>query len=174
MDDLAGLVDRHGLMLLRVAYQLTGDRDSAQDLVQEVLLSMITRTRTGISNPAGYLRRAVVNAHIDRHRLRSSSEVLLAEPEADGGTAAPAAATGGDEFADTVADRDRLWRALGTLDPRSRTVLVLRHYLDLPDDEIAQTLGCSRSTVRSIAARAIHKLRSTAATEPEEADRGRA
>jgi DNA-directed RNA polymerase specialized sigma24 family protein len=36
---------------------------------------------------------------------------------------------------------------------------VLRYYEDLPDDEIAQILGCTTSTVRGHAFRALRALR---------------
>jgi DNA-directed RNA polymerase specialized sigma24 family protein len=36
---------------------------------------------------------------------------------------------------------------------------VLRYYVDLPDAEIARTLGCREGTVRSLAARAFGALR---------------
>jgi DNA-directed RNA polymerase specialized sigma24 family protein len=41
-------------------------------------------------------------------------------------------------------------------------VLVLRYYEDLDDSEIAELLGCRKSTVRSLAARGLAALRSTA------------
>ena len=42
---------------------------------------------------------------------------------------------------------------------RQRAVLVLRYYLGYPDVDIAETLGCRRATVRSLAARALTELR---------------
>ena len=55
--------------------------------------------------------------------------------------------------------RDQLVRALQGLPMRMRTVVVLRYFHDLPDDEIAADLGISPSTVRSQLARGIDKLR---------------
>ena len=45
-----------------------------------------------------------------------------------------------------------MWHALAVLPSRQRAVLVLRYYLDLSDQTIAETLGCRRGTVRSLAA----------------------
>ena len=42
---------------------------------------------------------------------------------------------------------------------QQRTAIVLRYYEDLDDDTIAETLGCSRSTVRSKIARALATFR---------------
>ncbi|MFN2625662.1 MAG: RNA polymerase sigma factor, partial [Mycobacteriales bacterium] len=55
--------------------------------------------------------------------------------------------------------RDETWRALAGLGRRQRAVVVLRYYEDRTDHEIAALLGCSESTVRSQAARALAKLR---------------
>ena len=49
--------------------------------------------------------------------------------------------------------------ALAALPERQRAAIVLRHHLDLPDDEIAALLGCRRSTVRSLVKRGLASLR---------------
>ena len=49
--------------------------------------------------------------------------------------------------------------ALARLPERARAVVVLRYLVDLPDREIAETLGCRLGTVRSIAHRALRQLR---------------
>ena len=51
------------------------------------------------------------------------------------------------------------------LSPRMRAVLVLRYVDQLHDAEIAKVLGCSAGTVRSLASRALGKLRATADAE---------
>lgn len=55
--------------------------------------------------------------------------------------------------------RDALVRALLTLPPRQRAVLVLRYLDDLPESEVARALGCSVGTVKSQASRALSRLR---------------
>jgi RNA polymerase sigma factor (sigma-70 family) len=56
-------------------------------------------------------------------------------------------------------DRDALWRAVCSLPPRQRAVVVLRYYEDLSEAEIADVLGCSRGTVKSTASNALANLR---------------
>jgi len=56
-------------------------------------------------------------------------------------------------------EHDRIVRALRTLPPRQRAVLVLRYYADLSEAEIAGILGCRPGTVKSSAARALASLR---------------
>lgn len=61
-----------------------------------------------------------------------------------------------------IADRDYLLRALAALPPGQRAVLVLRYFDDLSEGETAEMLGCSVGTVKSQAARALHRLRGAA------------
>jgi RNA polymerase sigma factor (sigma-70 family) len=56
-------------------------------------------------------------------------------------------------------DRDTVWRAVSSLPPRQRAVVVLRYYEDLSEAEIAEVLGCSRGTVKSTASAALANLR---------------
>jgi RNA polymerase sigma factor (sigma-70 family) len=59
-----------------------------------------------------------------------------------------------------MADEDRraALTAVARLPRRPREVLALRYYLDLTDQQIAEVLGVSRSTVSSTATRALAAL----------------
>ena len=110
--------------------------------------------RLAIEQPLAYARRAIVNANISWSRRRSSTEVLTAADldrpvlDADPGSA------------------DGLWQLLGRLPHRQRVVLVMRYYLGYSDAEIAETLGCRRGTVRSLASRALADLRTSRHPRP--------
>ncbi|MEP7020254.1 MAG: SigE family RNA polymerase sigma factor [Pseudonocardiales bacterium] len=148
--DVAAFARRSGLDLLRFAYLLCGDRHRAEDLLQDVLLSMYRRFpgELPLDNPVGYARRALANANISWARRRSSTEVVV---DLFRDAAVP---TGSDP-----ADRDALWQALRRLPVRQRTVLVLRFYEDATDTDIAAALDCRRGTVRSLASRGLAALR---------------
>jgi DNA-directed RNA polymerase specialized sigma24 family protein len=62
-----------------------------------------------------------------------------------------------------IADRDYLLRALAALPAGQRAVLVLRYFDDLSEGETAAMLGCSVGSVKSQTARALAKLRASAA-----------
>ncbi len=140
---------QQGLGLTRFAYLVSGDRDRADDLVQDVLLAMHRRfgARLDLDQPLAYARRAIVNANISWSRRRFNTEVLTATDmdrpvtDADPGSG------------------DELWQLLAGLPHRQRVVLVMRYYLGYDDGEIAETLGCRRGTVRSLASRALADLR---------------
>jgi RNA polymerase sigma factor (sigma-70 family) len=52
-----------------------------------------------------------------------------------------------------------LWELVDALPFRERAVVILRYHDDLPDDDIAEVLRCRPATVRTIAARALRRLR---------------
>jgi RNA polymerase sigma factor (sigma-70 family) len=52
-----------------------------------------------------------------------------------------------------------LVRALATLPPEQRKVVVLRHWMGMSVEEAAQTLRISQGTVKSQSAKALAKLR---------------
>jgi RNA polymerase sigma factor (sigma-70 family) len=49
--------------------------------------------------------------------------------------------------------------AIRQLSPRQRAGIVLRYWADYDDTEIAEVLGCRRTTVRSLAARGLTAIR---------------
>ncbi|MGI5200274.1 SigE family RNA polymerase sigma factor [Spirillospora sp. CA-108201] len=137
--------------LLRYGYVLTGDAHDAADLMQEGLLRLRTAWPRVVrkDDPEGYTRTIMARLHISVWRRRRRERLVSEVPEG-----------GYEDRGLERAERDtRLWRALSALPRRQRTVLVLRYYEDLPDEEIAKLLGISRGTVRSQAARALDKLR---------------
>lgn len=133
--------------LVRLAYLITGSQAVAEDLVQDSFIRVMGRIDPG-DHPGAYLRRSVVNACYSWHRRdgrRRSGEVVadLADPVDTH--------DGGEEL--------EMWDALNRLDPRRRTVLVLRFYLDLAEAETASLLGWNVGTVKSATHRALADLR---------------
>jgi RNA polymerase sigma-70 factor (sigma-E family) len=137
----------------RLAYLLTGDRDLAEDLVQEAFVGLMSRFRFIREEAAiaAYLRRSVVNL-VRKHwrRLGSERGYLRREGLAAAGEAAPPPDLGA---------RDELWVALGKLSHRQRAALVLRFYEDLSEREAARILGCAVGTVKSSVARGLRRMR---------------
>jgi len=137
---------------------LTGDRHTAEDVVQIAL----AKTALGWSrvrrkeNPEGYVRRAIVNTHLNAMRRKPWREQPREFMPDD------ALARRAEEELD---DRDAMWAALAGLPPKQRAVLVLRYYEDLSEADIADVLGCSRGTVKSQAAKGLLHLREIVAKE---------
>jgi RNA polymerase sigma-70 factor (sigma-E family) len=143
--------------LLRYATVLTGERELARDLVQDVLLKAYRRWAmiAATEYPRAYVRTMVTRAYLSWRRSWATRHVLLAF---DGpGKQFDEPSTG--DHAHAIAERDALWQRLATLPRRQRSVLVLRYYERLADAEIAEVLGCSAVTVRGYASRALATLR---------------
>lgn len=139
-------VRARGPALLRYGYVLSGNPDDAADLVQEALLKLgdTWRRVRNRDNPEAYVRTIMARQHISWWRRRRREHLTDEVPE---GSYTDRHATG------------ELWRELASLPRKQRTVLVLRYFEDLPDQEIADILGISCGTVRSQAFRALQTLR---------------
>jgi len=137
--------------LVRVAYLLTGDIHSAEDLVQTALVRVWPRWSRVVqgTNADAYVRKTMVSAFLTSRRRRWHGEVA-----AEGIDAADPA----DPFAG-LDEADRMMRYLGCLPPRQRAVVVLRYYADLSEPDVAGLLGCAVGTVKSQSAKALGKLR---------------
>ena len=72
--------------------------------------------------------------------------------------------TAPDQFGSVLA-RDQLDRAFADLSVEQRAVIVLRHFLDLKREDVAEALGVPVGTVDSRLGRAMAKLRDTLQTE---------
>lgn len=155
------LVEQHSAALMRLAVLLTGDRYDAEDAVQDVLIDVAQAwPRVRRDTASAYLRKALVHRVLDGHRRRRETPVesVPERPMMDGRL--------------LRLEEDRAFVArVQDLPPQQKAVIVLRYYADLPDQEIARALHCSRATVRSQAHRALAKLRAAEAAVLEEDSR---
>jgi RNA polymerase sigma-70 factor (sigma-E family) len=139
--------------LVRFAYGLTGDPGHAEDLAQITLAKAYAswgRVRRA-DDPDAYVRRILINADHGRYRKRRVQETTgqrLPEPATADGT-------------DALDQRSALIAALMELPPKQRAVVVLRYWDGLTETQAAAILGCSVGTVKSQAARALAKLRTS-------------
>jgi RNA polymerase sigma-70 factor (sigma-E family) len=146
-DAFVEFVNGSSPRLLTTAWMLTGDLHRAQDLVQESLERVYVRwgkVRGG--NPHAYTRRILVNLHTDKWRQGRREVLTDAVPDTTTTTG-------------RGSDRVDLVRALQQLPRRERQCVVLRHYLDLSEQQTADTLGVSVGTVKSSTSRGLTGLR---------------
>ncbi|WP_049565954.1 sigma-70 family RNA polymerase sigma factor [Nonomuraea sp. SBT364] len=147
-DELARLYQAHRLELVRLAVLLLGDRETAEDAVQDVFARLHGKPAHVLTLP--YIRTCVLNA--SRSLLRRRAVALRrTEPALEAVASAEMDALLGES-------RQEMLTALSRLPQRQREVLVLRYYLDLSDAEIARVTRIRQSTVRSTAARAPARL----------------
>lgn len=151
--DLAALHREHYRSLVKLASFLVDDVATCEELVQEAFVRVAARpgaVRDPEKAPA-YLRSAVLNgarSHLRRRDPRARLRVLRA-----GGEPEPPDRTAGRHD-----DERAVLAALRTLPDRQRDVLVLRYWLDLPEREIADTLGIGAGTVKTHARRGLESL----------------
>src|SRR5919202_6255508 len=140
--DFTDFVTHRAPALLRTAFLLCGgDRGAAEDLLQDVLERTYPRWHRIKGRPEAYVRAALANSASNRwrHRSRRVAEVPLEH-------ALPPTRPGHEQ---QIVDEDRVVRALHTLPPRMRAVLVLRFFDDMTEADIARALRCSTGTVKS-------------------------
>lgn len=150
-DDEAFLafVQHSSERLLRLGWMLTGDRSSAEDLVQEALTRVyVAWPRIDAGGRHAYARRVLANLHVDGHRKRRL-EVVEEPPE-----------VGVPDRSEAIATSAELANALATLPTRERQCVVLRHHADLSEADVAAVLGTSVGTVKSSTSRGLARLRS--------------
>lgn len=151
--------------LVRYAVMLTGDRELAQDVVQEVMVRAHSRWRRiqRTERPELYVKTMVTHEYLSwRRRWAVRSITAVPDAQLDRSSGVDLAA----DPALREADRTGVWAQLGTLPRQQRAVLVLRYYEGLTDAEIAEVLDCRPATVRSYATRALAALRLEADTKP--------
>lgn len=141
--------------LLRTAYLLTGDRHTAEDLVQTALAKLYlswdkVQQRELLD---GYVRRILVNEHNSLWRRPWKRREYSTDDVPEDG-----------HVTDVYDDgrRSDLWDFVQTLPRKQRAVVVLRYYEELSEAETAATLGISVGTVKSQASRALAALRARA------------
>lgn len=161
-DQMADLVERFGPTLYRVAYSIVGDRATAEDIVQEVLVKAWTSMPSWDGDtPIRWARTVTRNTAISH--LRSASNRLVAPTEHLEPLGAQV--VGPDTIVERDAEVDRMWQALERLGADERAMLVMHEVEGLSYDEIALTLDISTSSVKSKLYRARVALRATLARE---------
>ncbi len=176
-DALAALYDRHAAAIHATAFRIAGDRHVAEDVVQEVFLTLWNRAdrfdpRSGSLN--AWLGTMARNRTIDRLRAAGRRPQLVAlGREGDEGSA--------DETLERAAERGRAERGFAADDPTlaleaaeartaingalagmpdpEREVILLAYRDELTQREIADRLGWPLGTVKTRTRRALARLR---------------
>ena len=138
--------------LRRYARALVGNRDDADDLVQDTLERAWTRSSLwpGVADMRAWLFSIMHNVHVDRVRRPRVVTVDFDDETPE----IPVAATQGDRLA--VLD---LQAALEQLSAEQREIILLVALEDMPYADVARTLGVPTGTVMSRLSRGRERLR---------------
>lgn len=148
-DEFKGFYERLQPRAISVARRLLGDPAVAEDIAAEAFARAYARWAKVRKhpNPDAWLLRVVGNVAIDhvRHETR--------RPTPDD------ASTRHDPSADDATLRIDLTDAMQHLSGRQQEVVVLRYLIDLPEEDVAASLGMSTGSVKTHLHRATTKLR---------------
>jgi RNA polymerase sigma-70 factor, ECF subfamily len=162
------LVRHYDRVVLRLALNITGSYEDAQDIYQEAFLrayrnlarfrfecsfyTWIYRIATNLC--LDHLRqRQLRNRDIITERLDEDEETVLDRVPDQRPATSPERAALSREL------RDRIRMALGRLSPRERVVFELKHYQGLKLQTVATMLNTTENTIKNTLFRATHKLR---------------
>lgn len=140
-------------------YRMVGNVADAQDLTQEAFIKALQRQDQlkDLEKAAHWLSRIASNTAIDF--LRRAGRVTFSEIEELPEAVFRSGLENPEQRVLRSERKERLDAGLQVLTDRERTALLLRDVEDLPAEEVAERLQCSKATVRSHIANARVKLR---------------
>ena len=152
-EAFASLAVAVGDRLHAVAHRILRDLDLAEDASQQALLA-IWRDLPQLRDPARFdawsYRLLVRACYAEGRRSHNWTPNMYLLPSTE-----PMQA----DSSNAVIDRDQLERGFRRLSVDHRAVVVLHHYLDMPLEQIAETLGVPAGTARSRLHHAMRGLR---------------
>ncbi|MEL6441433.1 MAG: sigma-70 family RNA polymerase sigma factor [Cyanobacteria bacterium J06621_8] len=155
------LYDRYGLLVYRLVYRMVGNSQEAEDLTQEIFLSLQVKAKFNPNRGSfyTYLMMLTRSRTIDRLRSKRSQGNFwqnigkLKDSVSQHQSHTPM------EVA-TIRERAALVKnALHSLSPNQRQVLELSYYESLSQGEIAERLNMPLGTVKTHSRRGLLQLR---------------
>ena len=148
-------IHQHRPLLFSLAYDILGEVQEAEDIVQDVFESWFSK-QPDVQFPKAYLSRAVVNRSIDRlEALKKAREVYK-------GPWLPVPIVSEISSSDDKQSGDPLPYALLSvlekLNPVERAAFILRHAFDFPYSEISEICDLPEENARQLVHRAQEKL----------------
>ena len=155
----AVLYDRHGRAAYSLAYRMMGDKQAAEDLVQDALLKVwrgAASYRTERGSVRTWVLSIVHNRGIDQLRSLASRRRTQDKVEASAPTSQPSEA-----FAETWhnSQREQVREALGTLPKEQVKILELAYFSGYTHVEISEMLGLPLGTVKGRMRLGLKKIR---------------
>lgn len=147
-EAFASLYDRHSRAAFSLAYRMMGERQSAEDLVQDVFLK-VWRSAGSYRVERGSVRTWILsivhNRGIDKLRSSASQRRTQDKVEAEATKSQPS-----DAFAEAWRNtqRDQVREALQTLPPEQLKILELAYFSGYTHMEISELLDLPLGTVK--------------------------
>ena len=149
---LVRLFDQHYTSLVRLASFLLDDVSICEEVVQDAFVKMqVIKETPAVGKEAAYLRSIVLNGARSKMRRRIVKKRFLAQER-------PAVVPSLESEVINETEKQRIIALLRKLPKRQAEVLTLRFYMDLSENEIAQTLNISKGSVKTHASRGLDKM----------------
>lgn len=154
---LGALFAKHHEELFRYAWRFTGDRDLAEDVVQDAFVRLAGHPDVESGAHRAWLFRVATTIAIDAGRSTRRREALAVVGAATGQLAVGGTGPDPARAAEQSDLRGRVREALDQLDSRDRAVLLMREE-GFAHAEIADAVGTTTKSVGTMIARALEKL----------------
>jgi len=164
-DALHQLYKENGNRIFRIAFRYTRSQSDAEDIMQETFIKAFKNIHTFHSNPknsfSSWLNTICINCALDhlrkqrrrhQHDQVSLSDILL-------GIQSPNHSP--EDKAESKQIGQHIKNALSALPPKQHLIFEMRYSQHMDIKNIAQTLRCSQSNVKTQISRALKKLRKT-------------
>src|SRR5215203_7442708 len=153
------LYERHGRAASALAYRLMGEKQAAEDLLQEAFLKLwcgAASYRAERGSVRTWLLSIVRNRGIDQLRSQASRRRTQDKFEASAPRSQPSEA-----FAETLrnSQRDQVREALDTLPPEQLKILELAYFSGYTQVEISELLSLPLGTVKGRMRLGLKKIR---------------
>jgi RNA polymerase sigma-70 factor (ECF subfamily) len=147
----------YGRLLMPSLIRLLGQRESAEEVVQEVFLKVwLFRDRlVGLNNPKGWLLHVAANTARDWLRKKAREQRRVAEI----GRLMDSPEISGEYRTDLQMLRAVVRRAVDSFPPQRRRIYQMSREEGLKPSEIAARMGLSVSTVKNTLLSALHAIR---------------
>jgi RNA polymerase sigma-70 factor (ECF subfamily) len=165
-DAFRVLVERHSQNVFRLAYRMTGNRQDAEEVVQEAFLRAYQKLGQfeARANFGTWVYRIAANYAIDRMRQRQKEDARREPPRTEGVEDDPMNRVADDaptpeRLTQSLELRKQMEQALAALSHAERTAFVMRHWEGCGIEEIAVVLKSNSGAAKNTVFRAVQKLR---------------
>ena len=147
------LFDTYHKTVFRLCSRMLRDLQEAEDAAQEVFLKVFLQIKKfrGESNISTWLYRIAVNLCLNRLRRKKYARFLSMDFLLEKGRQ-PAEEPEKEPLGRLTLEEKKtaVWNAVDSLPKNQRVAIILNHYMDFSYDEIAETMGLSSASVRSL------------------------
>jgi RNA polymerase sigma-70 factor (ECF subfamily) len=158
-DAFAAIVRLYQRRLYSLALMVVRDRAGAEDVVQETFVRAYHHLHRYEPARSFYPWIATIAARLALNWRRSRARLVFQEPDASRSDMASALDVLGESIEEEGARA--LWKAVNTLSPGERTAVLLFYKQDMSIADVAQVLGVTAGSVKTLLFRAREKLRKT-------------